>query len=394
MPRMNELHPSPAGHRRRADLPVSAATSILVVAGLLAAVPAAALAQGAGASAPEPWQRAEMPFTAAGLDLWDVTAGGPGFVAVGGGYAEGRPRAKALVLTSIDGYRWEAVELAGAAANGSIRAVTATPDGFVAVGSGEPGTAAVWRSADGLAWERLADSPELANALMLDIVSTHTGLVAVGCSGQLECAGGLAWTSPDGQTWSEPVSLDLLPMGIAATSDGLLALGAVQPYGGQAALASSANGTTWAPATVLEPTGSLQAAVQLADGVLAAGGASTENGSSSTLLARSADGQAWQTVDAPSSRLWVEDLVGLPDGWLLVGWETRRGESRPATLLGSDPSALQRIAFPREVKEGGLLHAGAVGPAGETMVVVGSSILNRGSVPTVWVRGPVVDTAG
>lgn len=389
---MNEPHPS-TGHRRT-GLPVFATTSLLVVAGVLASAPAALLAQGPDGPAAEPWQRAELPFTAAGLDLWDVTAGGPGFVAVGGGYAEGRPRAKALVLTSVDGYRWEAVELPSGVADGSMRAITATPDGFVAVGSGRPGTAAVWRSPDGLAWERLADTPELANALMLDVVSTSGGLVAVGCSGQLECAGGLAWTSPDGQSWSEPVSLDLLPMGVAATSDGPLALGATQPYGGQAALAASADGTTWAPATVLEPTGSLQAAVQLTDGVLAAGGASTQNGSSSMLLASSTDGQTWQTVDAPPSRLWVEDLVGLPDGWLLVGWETRQGDSRPATLLGSDPSALQRIPFPREVKEGGLLHAGAVGPTGETMVAVGSSILNRGSVPTVWVRGPGMDTAG
>jgi hypothetical protein len=392
---MNELHASLPGSRRRVGPSIPALARLLAIAGLLAsASPGAAFAQGDESQAPEPWQRAEVPFTPAGLDLWDVTTGGPGFIAVGGGFADGRAQARALVLVSSDGYTWDQVELTGAVAKGTIRAVTATPEGYVAVGSGGPGTAAVWRSADGLAWERVPDAPALEGALMLDVTGTTGGLVAVGCSGQLECMGGLAWTSPDGVEWSAPVALDFLPMGIASTSDGLLALGALEPYGGQAALATSADGVTWAPPTSFEATGSLHAAEQLPDAILAAGGSTMETGDSAMLLATSPDGLSWEILDVPGTRLWVEDLVALPDGWLFVGWESRRGETRPATRVGSDPADLARIPFPREVKEGGLLHAGAVGPTGETMVVVGTTVLNRGSVPTVWVRGPGQDTAG
>ncbi len=392
---MNEQHVSHSGSRRRVGPSIPAVARLLAIAGLLAsASPGVAFAQGDEGQAPEPWQRAELPFTPAGLDLWDVTTGGPGFIAVGGGFADGRAQAKALVLVSSDGYAWDQVELAGVAARGSIRAITATAEGYVAVGSGGPGTAAVWRSADGLAWERVPDAPALDGAFMLDVTSTTGGLVAVGCSGQLECAGGLAWTSPDGLDWSPPVALDFLPMGIASTTTGLLALGASEPYGGQAALATSADGVTWDPPTSFEATGSLHAAEQLPDAILAAGGSTKETGDSTMLLTTSPDGLSWQTLEAPATRVWVEDLVALPDGWLFVGWESRRGETRPATRVGSDPADLARIPFPREVKEGGLLHAGAVGPTGETMVVVGTTILNRGSVPTVWVRGPGTDTAG
>jgi hypothetical protein len=38
------------------------------------------------------------------------------------------------------------------------------------------------------------------------------------------------------------------------------------------------------------------------------------------------------------------------------------------------------------MKPGGMLHAGAVDPEQGTLVVVGSSVLNRGEVPSIWFR--------
>jgi hypothetical protein len=93
----------------------------------------------------------------------------------------------------------------------------------VAVGSGCcPDEAAVWLSPDGLSWERLPDQPGFADTAMLGVTSTPDGIVAVGCSAVMECMSGLAWSSPDGRSWSESVLLDMLPLGAASTSAGIL----------------------------------------------------------------------------------------------------------------------------------------------------------------------------
>ncbi len=155
----------------------------------------------------------------------------------------------AAIWASQDGRTWQSVALLGEAATGIPRSITATPEGFVAVGSGCcPDRAAVWLSADGLAWERLPDQPAFADTSMLGVSWQDGGLVAVGCSARLECSSGLAWTSPDGRTWSEPVVLDMLPGDVSASTLGTFALGSSEVYDGAASLATSLDGTAWQPA--------------------------------------------------------------------------------------------------------------------------------------------------
>ena len=229
---------------------------------------------------PITFERAEVPFAPAGIELWDVVVGGPGYVAVGGGFVAEAETSTAVIWVSDDGRTWQSVPLFGQAATGVPRAVTATPDGLVAVGSGCcPDEAAVWLSADGLAWERLPASPSLEGSAMLDVTATPEGLVAVGCSAQLECLSGLSWTSPDGRTWSDPVALDavdLLPLAVAATEAGILALGSGSAYGDAARLALSSDGTTWSGATTISLVGgSMEAAVERAGGSLPRAGPRT-----------------------------------------------------------------------------------------------------------------------
>jgi hypothetical protein len=343
-------------------------------------------------AAPFAFERADVPSAPAGMELWDVVAGGPGFVAVGGGFAEGDEASTAIIWVSDDGRAWQSVPLFGDAATGVPRAVTAMADGFVAVGSGCcPDEAAVWLSPDGLAWERLPASPSLVGSAMLDVASTADGIVAVGCRAELECFSGLAWTSPDGRTWGDPVDLDevdLLPLAVAATEAGVLALGSGSAFGDAARLALSPDGATWSTATTISSGGgSMEVAIERPEGILAAGGA-TDPGTDTNgaLLATSEDGALWVPRQPRSLRgTWVEDIADLGDGLVLVGWRTRRGDQIPDAAWTADLATFTRLDLPSELKDSGALHATAAAPDGSSLVAVGYNILNRGLVPTVFV---------
>ena len=374
--------------RRRLSL--DALGGVIVIGGLLAALlPGTVAAQGERATAASAWQRAGMPFSPAGVAIWDVIAGGPGFIAVGGGFEEGQTVGTAAIWVSEDGRDWQSVPLLGEAGSGIPRSIASTADGFVAVGTGCcPDRAAVWVSTDGISWERLADQPGFEAAAMLAVTAGSDSLLAVGCSANMECGGGLTWSSLDGRAWSTPIGVDFLPGGVAATSAGLTALGTSGAYGGDAALALSQDGLAWTPVSIPQVQGSLTTAVDVPDGILAAGGTSDpDTGHTLPLLFTSPDGQTWARLTAPGLRsAWVEDIVAAPGGWLLVGWLADDEGQRPATLWSDDLASFRRLRFPKEVKDGGLLHAGAASLDGSTLVVVGSTSLNRGDVATAWFR--------
>jgi hypothetical protein len=159
----------------------------------------------------------------------DVTAGGPGLVAVGDvspGYGPGR----GAVWTSADGSSWtlaeDSIEAMG------IAGVTVGGPGLVAVGAAietpivSPDVAsslmaAVWTSVDGTTWSRVPPQPEVLGGpgyqAMSSVHAGGMGLVAIG-----ETDGPAAWTSADGVTWSR-VADDSTP-GVESTPDALLRL--------------------------------------------------------------------------------------------------------------------------------------------------------------------------
>ena len=169
--------------------------------------------------------------------MYGVIAGGPGAIAWGGVYATG-PR----IWTSPDGRDWSDadVETATDAAPDNLPEVldvTAGGPGFVAVGSylrqGEALTAIVWTSSDGLSWERVPDAPVFEWSAMDQVVAWRDGLLAYGCeiipSEPLTCGPDRVWTSDDGVTWTW--TTPVLPEGsvrvgiVEPSSDGLWGIG-------------------------------------------------------------------------------------------------------------------------------------------------------------------------
>ena len=312
--------------------------SILVIGGLLAALaPPTVFAQ----ASPKDGRRSNpgnAPTRPSPRPIWSSgtsSLAGPGFIAVGGGFEAGQEVGTAAIWVSEDGWTWQSVALLGDAATGIPRSITATPDGYVAVGSGCcPDRAAVWLSSDGLAWERLPDQPGFADAAMLGVTWQDDGLVAVGCSAQLECFGGLSWTSSDGRTWSRPVALDLMPVAVSATAAGAMAVGSSEPYEGLGRARGERRWVGWSERQHHRPERLAGRRHRDPVGILAVGG-TTE------LAERPRDDAGLHLVQTacPGNRWRAEGLErhlgggrrGRPGGWLLTGWSTKRDGQVPAT---------------------------------------------------------------
>ena len=127
----------------------------------------------------------------AGGFMQSVAAGPSGLVAVG------EVALTPTVWTSVDAGSWTRIPGPVASAGASIRSVAAGPDGFVAVGD-EQGSARSWVSADGQSWQPSPESPVLAGGRMTRVTRFGSEFVA---TGQSQDGAGAAWHSLDGLTW-------------------------------------------------------------------------------------------------------------------------------------------------------------------------------------------------
>jgi hypothetical protein len=204
-----------------------------------------------------------------------VAEGATGFLAVGATALDDFSSGDARAWTSSDGLAWHAAVASGGLTDAEMLAVTATRDGYLAVGSaGFPGAntqlpgaraAAVWTSTDGSRWTRLATQPSFDHAIMTGVRRLETGYVAWGQT-LVDVPGPPRlppiWTSPDGAYWDRasgitdaggpgtPISA------IVRTGSTLVAVGTRQlpDVEGAAnvpgAWTSSDGGRTWIPAAV------------------------------------------------------------------------------------------------------------------------------------------------
>jgi hypothetical protein len=226
--------------------------------------------------------------------IFDVTPGGPGLVAVG--TATGTvdhpysPVSRAAVWTSVDGITWTRVpddpdvfgELEGGW-NRSMPAVAAGEPGLVAIEGGGPGAPehAVWTSVDGLTWTLVPPADIPGDARMNDVIAGGPGFVAVGGT----YADAAVWTSPDGLTWTlvPPSELpDGAPLhSVISVGSQLIAIGGT-PFG-YSEVWTSLDGETWTRAEKEIPGfGGVNAVAATEDGLIAVG---TENGAAAVWIA-------------------------------------------------------------------------------------------------------------
>jgi hypothetical protein len=277
----------------------------------------------------------------------------PVALAVGEGgrvVAVGRSGSEPLAWTSPDGRAWQTHAVARLG-DGSIAermtTVIATPDGFLAGGSIGPELferhARFWRSADGATWDPVPDdAAAFADAEVRSIVRFGGEYVAVGVLGSVQrYTGSVAWTSPDGLSWTRVDAPDLLRGRaialVEAPFGGLVAVGSDLDEG-EAYAWTSPDGRSWTLAPS-EPSRQYPGKVRMTD----------------------------LTV-VGDEVIGVGNYVGLQRG-TAISWVTSDGRT-------------WRQATSAPVQEQGEFYA--VAAAGPGLVAVGSFGAPDDYIPTVW----------
>jgi Putative zinc-finger len=337
------------------------------------------------------WTQATVPVAAARpVDAINaVTAGGPGFVAVGRGCVsvENSVSCEAVVWTTADGRTWKRPPVSDATDAGAWVALSGVQVGMFDVAAGTPGIVAIgyaarpdiqattWFSPDGASWERVPLGD--ANSSRVNAV-TWDGhqFVAVGEDrSQAPDLKGLAtttaraavWTSTDGRTWTRVPHSTVLdvggfidtmedPMtggmrGVIAGPAGLVAVGSVcqnDPAACKPAVWTSTDGTARTRAAdVPNVPGVLKAVATSRSGYVAVGAQScsgsplSQAGGCPALILTSPDGQAWTQQPFEQSGdlrtiTWIGDryFATAPDGPQLL-WTSSDGSTWvPAAVEG------------------------------------------------------------
>ncbi len=297
---------------------VAASNGMQVAVGSANGFPAAWTSVNGGSS----W-RSAVGQTPAVLDrpgiqrLTSVTHGVAGWLAVGNVTAAAAEHP--VVLASPDGQVWSAADGAAAFARSGLypeQAVAGT-SGYVIVGyqvTGGRTIAAAWWSADLAGWQRgtdavsakggpgALDGPSTSRQMLAVTAGPH-GFVAVGSAG----AGASAWTSADGQAWTE-VNLPL-PAGttrtvlnhVASRGQLVVAVGTALTAAGQQvpfAARSSDGGATWTESDLPVPGGHATVTALTAAGneFVATGTFGATPGHQDVVVWTSASGSAWKAA--------------------------------------------------------------------------------------------------
>lgn len=214
------------------------------------------------------WMRVPDQEAFADAAILAVTAGGPGFVAVGVA-AEEPPRVDdrdfhfdAAVWVSTDGVTWDRIDdpsfTGRADVCGSLDGyqsmvdVAAGPLGIIAVGR-DGCNSAVWISQDGRTWTEVIDDEWRSNPVAVQgIAAGGPGWVAVGSDVNVD---GVVWVSTDGMDWTAVQDDDLLATGVGrveiygvtAGGPGLVAVGKIgfEDAGARSAIWVSTDGLDW-----------------------------------------------------------------------------------------------------------------------------------------------------
>jgi len=278
--------------------------------------------------------------------LTGVAHGTAGWLAAGG--TETTTPEHPVVLGSVNGRTWTALDGAAAFTGQGLvtTAVAAGPGGYVIVGHESAGgrtIAAAWQSAGLTGWQRAAGAQPGAldgagNRQMNAVTATGQGFVAVGSAGSRPAA----WRSANGRAWS----LVTLPLPASAVSAELqftgangntvAALGTEVTAAGQRipfAAVSADGGAEWAETPLPVPRGAAGAAVT---SLTAAGGGFTATG---TYGAPGGEDVVVWTL-APTAGPRATWTAATPDGMGLAGPGTQA-----ITALTATGSTLTGVGF-------------------------------------------------
>jgi hypothetical protein len=384
-------------HARETGLPFRAARLL-----------ALALAAASCSSASSPslaWSRVphdEAVFGDAGDQVFmnDVTAGGPGLVAVGSDNLLG---GRAAVWTSPDGITWSRVPHDEAVFGGDgsqiMNGVTAAGPGLVAVGYSGPEEgeldAAVWTSPDGITWSRVPHDEVVFGGkgpvVMNSVTVGGPGLVAVGRAGPMTPQEAVAavWTSLDGITWSR-VHHDEADFGgrgnlfmnsVAAGGPGLVAVGGTHSWqrGDPAPVWTSPDGITWSRVpddeAVFPGLMEIRSVTAGGPGLVAVGYDSTEE---SAAVWTSPDGVTWSRVPNDEAVFGGEGdqvmngVTVSERGLLLVAVGSVMGPESVHSIVWTSPDGISWSRVPRDADAFGPGQViNSVTTAGPGLVAVG-----------------------
>ena len=311
-----------------------------------------------------------------------VIAGGPGLLAVGASRVEGDTGLEpdgwvAAIWQSQDGLDWSRLPHVDAVFGNSdvfyeITDITAGGPGYVAVGhvltregydltsfaegvllgglTSDYQDAAVWVSENGVSWARV-DSPSFGgpgSQLMTGVAAGEAGIVAVGDSED----GSGAWVSDDGNTWQrvEPDPLaDGWVLEVVEDRGGFVAVGGI---GLRPTIWTSADGVAWAPRPVTEvgdlSLGFVKSATRLVDGLLGIGFSAPDlglNERTGSIWISGDDGATWIPFTEFSSGTDATDLIGLvstAEGLVVAGTISGPDASHVAIWISVDEGTTWR----------------------------------------------------
>lgn len=287
------------------------------------------------------------------------------------GQALGSETTSAAVFTSPDGRTWTPATT-DAFADADVADAATTSTGLVAVGADAPVTstlgagppgARAWTSPDGRAWSAspAGGAPGASvfgggsqgtegAAAVTRLGSTVVAVGAAAGGPNSPADQGVAWTSPDGRTWTAASPLDPQPTlaveqpaGVCAGSQTVAAVGSAVGAGPgtQAVAWSSTDGTKWQPSTV-SPTPdpaayeSMTSCISAGNGFIGLGATQSSTGTEDPAIWYSSySGTQWtrQTV-APFTGTGLGPIQDLAVGgttWLAVS-----GNGTPTTAPGGN----------------------------------------------------------
>ncbi|MBN6051400.1 hypothetical protein JYK22_05590, partial [Nonomuraea sp. RK-328] len=253
--------------------------------------------------------------------LADVVHGRRGWLAAGSTQA-GIDVTEPLLVSSDDGRSWRTIPATGDLARAqdhprlAVTAVAAGPDGYVLAGedtnaSGATGPA-LWFTRDLRKFTRSRKLPQGgAGVRVHDLTATPDGYVAVGVAGGGDGERGTVWVSEDGLNWK--ARKRLVPDGassaglshVAAYQDRLVAIGAARVQGARRVFAavSRDDGATWSTAWLpAEKAADVDDLAATDQGLVAVGWHGTQGDADSAAWI-SQDGTSWTRSDLTKDRL-------------------------------------------------------------------------------------------